>query len=368
MLESNIMQNRIIAHLDMDAFFAYVEEVTTPKFAGKPIVVGSDPKNGFGRGVVSTANYKAREYGIRSALPISTAWLLSQEAKKQGKDEAIFLPVDFELYNKVSVAVLQIIQKYSNNVEQASIDEFFFDLGFTGSFKKSEKICQEIKQEIKEKEKVTCSVGIGPNKLIAKIAAGFKKPDGLFLVEEKDAQSFLNPLSIRELPGIGPKTGEFLNKKGLKIIADILKISKEQLKEMIGKHGEDLYNKVRGIDNSPVTQFHQIKSIGEQTTFFKNTLEAEFILNTMQKISDSVFESFKKSEFSSFKTITITVRFSDFQTKTSSKSFKEPISKDNKKKFDLEILKLVLPYLDKRANPKQKPIRLVGTRVEGFRV
>src|SRR5437764_1255281 len=131
------MSQRIIAHLDMDAFFASVEEATTPRFKGKPVVVGSEIINGVGRGVVSTANYKAREYGIHSAMPISIAWKLSEAAKEQGAEAVIFLPVDFALYHEVSSRVSQIIRKYSNNVEQASIDEFYFDLSHAATFEKA---------------------------------------------------------------------------------------------------------------------------------------------------------------------------------------------------------------------------------------
>ena len=348
----------------MDAFFASVEEVTTPRFMGKPIVVGSEIINGMGRGVVSTANYKAREYGIHSAMPISTAWRLSQDAKKQGKEEAIFLPVDFELYHKVSAHVSQIIRKYSGSVEQASVDEFYFDLSSAGTFKKAEAVCKKIKAEIKDKERVTCSVGIAPNKLIAKIAAGIKKPDGMMLVYEKEVQGFLGPLSVRELPGIGPKTAEFLYKKDIRIISDLLKFSREELKEMMGKHGESIYYKAKGIDDSLITEHHEAKSIGEQTTFNKNTLEPIIIYDTLRKLSDSVFNSFTKSEFTGFKTITITVRFADFETKTSSKSFKEVIGRNSKKRFEIEVLRLILPFFDHQSNPKRKPIRLVGVRIE----
>ena len=196
---------RIIGHLDMDAFFASLEEAGSEIFYGKPIVVGADPKNGQGRGVVSTANYKAREYGIKSALPISKAWQLSQKAKAEGKPEAVFVQPDFERYEKAHEEIFEVIKRHSDLVEPASIDEFYFDLSFAQNFLKAEEICKKIKKEIKGKLKVTCSVGIGPNKLIAKIAAGIKKPDGLFLVLPQDAEKFLEPLSIREIPGIGPK-------------------------------------------------------------------------------------------------------------------------------------------------------------------
>ncbi len=356
---------KIIAHLDMDAFFASVEEVATPRFKGKPLVVGSEIINGVGRGVVSTANYKAREYGICSAMPISVAWRLSQEAKRQGKEEVIFLPVDFDLYHKVSAHVLEIIKTYSPLVQQTSVDEFYFDLTFAGTFKKAETICKKIKAQIKETEKgITCSVGIAPNKLIAKISAGMKKPDGMVLIEQKDIHSFLNPLGVRELPGVGPKTAEFLCKKEIRIISDLLKFSQEELKDMMGKHGEGLYFKARGIDDSPISEFYQVKSIGEQTTFSKNILEPAVIYDILKKISDGVWQSFQKTDFTRFKTITLTIRFADFQTLTSSKTVKEGIGKNDKKKFDVEVLKLVLPFLDARSNPKRKLLRLVGIRIE----
>jgi len=358
------MTQRIIAHLDMDAFFASVEEVTTPGFLGKPIVVGSEIINGKGRGVVSTANYKAREYGIHSATPIMLAWQLSEKAKKEGKPEAIFLPVDFDLYIKVSNNILRIIKKYAAVVEPASIDEFYFDLSYLKTFKKAETLCRKIKREIKKEEKITCSIGIGPNKLISKIAAGINKPDGLLLVEEKDVPKFLNPLAIRELPGIGPKTAEIFYKKGIRIIKDLNKYSEEELKEMFGKQGGKIYYKARGIDDDPVTESYEAKSIGEQTTFDQNNLNITLICDTFTSLGDDVFKRFVDSEFSEFKNITITVRFADFETKTSSKSFKVGIRKENKKRFRIEILKLVLPFLDRRGNPREKLIRLIGVKIE----
>jgi len=358
------MNKRIIALLDMDAFFASVEEVTTPGFKGKPIVVGTEPNGGKGRGVVSTANYKAREYGIHSAMPISIAWRLSEEAKKQGKEEVIFLPVDFELYDKVSENVLQIIRRYVNNVEQASIDEFYFDLSFTNSFKKAEDICKKIKEDIKKKEKITCSVGIAPNKLIAKIAAGIKKPNGMYLVQEKNVRDFLNPLSIREIPGVGPKTAEIFYQINARIISDLIKFSKEELIKMMGKRGEDIYDKIRGIDDDPIIEYREVKSIGKQITFDKDTSDASVILDMIKKLSDSVLSIFAESNFNTFKTITITVRFSNFEIKNSSKSFKSGISKNNLKNVELEIFRLILPFLDKRSNPRRKTIRLIGVRVE----
>lgn len=358
------MGQRIIAHLDMDAFFASIEEVSTPGFLGKPIVVGSEIHEGKGRGVVSTANYKAREYGIHSAQPISIAWRLSQKAKEQGKPEAIFLPVDFKLYSRVSSNVLKIIKKHATFVEQASIDEFYFDLSFLKTYKKAEIVCKKIKEEIRKEEKITCSIGIGPNKLISKIAAGINKPNGLLLVKKEDVLNFLNPLKIQKIPGIGPKTTKVFNNIGIQAIKDVNKFSKKELEEMFGKHGVSMYYSTKGIDDTPITEYHEVKSIGEQITFDKNTLDFAFIFDMFRGLSDNVFNKFIRSDFFKFYTLIITIRFADFETKTSSKSFKQGITQNEKKRFNLEVLKLILPFLDKRRNPRKKLIRLIGVRVE----
>jgi nucleotidyltransferase/DNA polymerase involved in DNA repair len=343
---------RIIAHLDMDAFFASVEEITTPGLSGKPIVVGATSK----RGVVSAANYKAREYGIHSAQPITIARRLAKKAEQ----EVIFLGVDMPLYEKVSNNIFEIIKKHSNKVEQASIDEFYIDLSFLKTFSKAEKVCKGIKEEIKQKQNLTCSIGIGNNKLISKIASSESKPNGFLLI--KDNQSFLNPLNIKKIPGIGPKTAKLLN--NFKTIKDLSKLSKSELKNLLGKAGIKIYYSARGINNDPIVEYREAKSIGRQSTFEENTTDILIIFDRIEELSESVFQTFKESNFSKFKTITITIRFSNFQTKTSSKSFKKGI--DNKKEFNINVIKLLLPFLDKRKNPRKKPIRLIGVRIENL--
>ncbi len=356
---------KIICHLDMDAFFASIEERYTPAFRGKPIAVGSDPQNGRGRGVVSTANYLAREYGIHSAMPISKAWQLSEAAKQLGKPEVVFVQPDFEIYHKSSKNVFAIIRQYANRVEQASVDEFFFSLN-VDSYEKAEKICKEIKTEIKDQEKVTCSVGIGPNRFISKIAAGFKKPDGFYMVRQDEAEDFLAGMDIRKIPGIGPKTAEQLRAKGINKVGGIKQFSPQQLKDLLGKWGLDLYEKARGRGSSEIVEYREAKSIGEQNTFGQDTSDMLFIGEEFAKYCASVFDQFSRAGFASFKTIAITVRFSDFQTFTSSKSFEKPLTEKDFKKFHTEALKLLLPYLDRRKNPNKKLIRLVGVRVENF--
>lgn len=355
----------------MDAFFAAVEERDKPRIKGLPIAVGSDPAEGKGRGVVSTANYKAREYGIHSALPISIAWRLSEKAKKEGKPGVVFLPVDFEKYGEVSDEIMKIIRKYSREVEEASIDEAYFDLGSAGNYEKTTEICKKIKDEIYKKEKLTCSIGIGPNKLIAKISSGFKKPDGMTMVGSDDeatcrelVERFLEPLKIRDIPGIGPKSELMFNKFGIKTIKDLKKFSKEKLEEMMGKWGSEIYDKARGKDDSPLVLDWIAKSIGDQETFFQDTKDSNVILEKISELSDKVFDRFEQSGFKSFKTIVITVRFNDFETKTRSHTLKTPAS--DLKTLEFEVLRMFLPFLDKRENPKRKSIRLLGVRIEKF--
>ncbi|MEK7138354.1 MAG: DNA polymerase IV [Patescibacteria group bacterium] len=369
---------RIIGHIDMDAFFAAVEERDRPRLKGRPIVVGSDPEDGKGRGVVSTANYKAREYGIHSAMPISKAWELSEKAKKEGKPPATFIGGSFRKYSEVSKKIFEVVEKYVSSFEQNSVDEGYLDLSATGSYEKAGVLAKKIQVEIKTKEKLTCSIGIGPNKLIAKIASDFKKPAGLTIIKENEAEGFIEPLAIRKIPGIGPKTGTLLNKKGIKVVKDLKKFSKEELQEILGKPrregsgsrpqrtsgwGIDLFEKARGRDDTPIAENHaEAKSIGEQETFHQDSSDFNFITDRMKTLSESIFRVFKKDDFKSFKTVVVIVRFSNFETKNRSHTLSEPAS-------DLEILqfetvKLLYPFFDKRENPKKMKIRLIGVRIE----
>ena len=373
---------RVIAHLDMDAFFAAVEERDTPQWCGLPIVVGADPQKGKGRGVVSTANYKAREYGIKSALPINKAWQFSEWAKQRGEPGAIFVEPDIKKYERVSGKIIEIarsiLRKQSENfnmvksdfkrevrlpkIEVASIDEIYFDLSFIGSYKKAREICEKIKKEIKKKEKLTCSIGIGPNKLIAKIASDLEKPDGLTVVEEKKVAEFLENMAIRKIPGIGPKTEIKLHGIGAVFIKDLKKKSLSELKEKFGKWGEDMFYKAQGIDNSPVEEFYEAKSIGEQETFPKDTLEVNYILERLGLMCENISKKVKNEGFKNFRTIVITVRFVGFITKTRSYTLKKPAN--SLAELKRETIKLLMPFFDRRENQQMKKIRLVGARVE----
>lgn len=346
----------------MDAFFAAIEERDNPRFKGRPIVVGADPDGGKGRGVVSTANYKAREYGIRSALPISTAWRYAEEARLRGMPEAIFLGVNMEKYARVSERVMDIVRKRVSAVEQASVDEAYLDLSICENYDAAEKLAQEIKSEIREKEKLTCSVGIGPNKLVAKIASDMKKPDGLTIIRPEEVEKFMDTLSVRKIPGIGPKTEMELHKLGVKLISDLKKLSREELTKRFGKWGGGMYDRARGVDDSPVEESDEVKSIGEQDTFSKDTLDSAIIFERFDKLAKGVFDSFGASGFKKYKTIVITVRFEDFETKTRSHTLSTAASDLATIRF--EGLRMLAPFFDKRENPNKKAIRLVGIRIE----
>jgi DNA polymerase IV (DinB-like DNA polymerase) len=360
------MKERIILHIDMDYFFAQIEERENPRFKGRPVVVGADPKGGKGRGVVATANYEARKYGIKSGMPISKAWQLCPNA--------IFLPVNIGLYQKVSEEIMEIVKKYSKKYEIVSLDEAYLDLteysnilqnirmfgeqiGIEKSYERAEKLAKKLKKEIFEKEKLTCTVGIGPNKTVAKLAAEKAKPDGLKAVKPEEVEKFLDPLDVDDLPRIGPKTAEKLRKIGINKIFELKKLSKEKLKEMFGKVGERIWERARGIDEEPVSPEEIIKSFGKQITFERDTRDAKLIFGTFEKLINEVYDELIENNFS-FRTITVICRYKGFETHTKSKTLKEP-SKD----FEIlkrESKKLLLKFFLK----SKKPIRLIGLRVK----
>ncbi len=353
---------RIIAHLDMDAFFAAIEERDTPAFRGVPLVVGADPRAGKGRGVVSTSNYLARAYGIHSATPISTAWRLSEVARRAGKSPVTFVSVDMPKYARVSDEVLKIVRRCIPIVEQASIDEAYGDLSFTEAYEEAQTFCRRLKEAIRSEEHLTASIGIGPNKLIAKIASGMYKPDGLTVVREDEAELFLAPLSVRVIPGIGPKTEASLVRKEITLIKDLKPLSLYQLRDLFGKRGADLYEKIRGRDNSPVEEYSETKSIGEQETFESDTLESQVLLHQLDVLAQDVIDRLHREGFHSHRTVVLTVRFADFETK--SRSHTLPLPTGDVVTLHREALKLLLPFLDWRENPRRKLIRLLGLRVE----
>ncbi len=391
---------RIICHIDLDAFFASIEERDKPRLRGLPVVVGADPLDGRGRGVVSTANYKAREYGIRSALPIATAWRYSEAARRKGHPSAAFLEVDMEKYMEESRRVIAVVREtlrkeargkgHEVPMEVASVDEAYADLtplvltGTNDAYARAEEVARAVKRAIKEKTGLTASVGVGPNKLIAKIASDREKPDGLTLVREADVERFLESLPIRTIPGVGPKTEARFKELRVRTVGDARRFSREELTDMMGKWGAELYEKLRGRDESPLVTDWVAKSVGRHETFpndvpIASARDRKFLTGALDALAADVYGRFLADGFKSFRNITLTVRFADFTTQTRSVTLEKPVvagpsgsrgtgnggAKDPAlKALEFQVLRLVMPFLDRRENPQRKAIRLVGIRVE----
>jgi DNA polymerase IV (archaeal DinB-like DNA polymerase) len=346
----------------MDAFYASVEARHNPALRDKPVVVGADPKGGHGRGVVEAASYAARRYGIRSAMPISRAWKLAESARRKGEPEVVFVHGNRKLYVEVSERVMAILAPAGDAFEEASIDEAYLDLSSLAGFEVAAERARAVKREIAEREGLTCSIGVGPNKLVAKIASDFQKPDGLTIVRPEDVQAFLDPMGIRVIPGIGPKTEAELNERGIRTVSDLRGLELAQLVEWFGRWGEDLHAKARGLSDSPVSNEWEPKSVGEQETFEVNTLDAAFILERVRALATEVFARLRRQGFRAFRTVTITVRFAHFRTLTRSHTPGEEISSENA--LCASAVQLFLPFLDQRENPRGSKIRLIGVRAE----
>lgn len=354
----------------MDAFFAAVEERDEPRFRGRPVVVGADPMGGKGRGVVSTANYQARKYGIKSAMPISEAWRRAEAARVRGEPEVVFLAGNFEKYAEVSARLMARVRAHPEVIAfaQVSVDEAYLEFPIShyqfsnDAWGEARKFAERIKREIRACEELTCSVGVGPNKLIAKIASDWEKPDGLTVVRPEEVETFLATLPVGVIPGVGPKTEAALARRGVRTIGELRALSREVLIGEFGKWGNDLYRKARGEDDTPVVERGEAKSVGEQETFAGDTRDANVLAERLKFLAGEVHRRFLRGGFREFRAVVLTVRFADFETKHRSRTLPEPAHA--REVIEFEALKLLLPFLDRRENPKGKRIRLIGVRVE----
>lgn len=303
---------RTIMLVDMDCFFAACEELRHPEIAGRPVIVGADPKGGTARGVVSTCNYPARRLGIHSAMPISMAYRL--------KPDAVFLPVDYKFYEETSARVMALIRRFASRSEQVSIDEIFIDVSDkVGKYEEAVEYARSIKKEVKEKLGLRCSIGISCNKLLAKMASDAAKPDGIKLVRAEDAKEFMAPLKIGKMYGVGARTEEKLNSEGFIVIGDIAKSSKAKMAGILGSFGIEVYNYANGVDESGLKEAGEVKSIGRERTFEKDTDNAAEVNARIREISNEVFEEAVRQELM-FKTITVKIRYSDFSERLKSRS------------------------------------------------
>ncbi len=341
----------IIFHLDMDHFFTAVEERERPEYKGKPVIVGADPKGGKGRGVVSTSNYEARKAGVRSGMPISRAWKLCPGA--------IYLPVNFPLYIRVSNEIMEVARKYADKFEQWGIDEAFLDVtSKVKDYAEAETLARQMKKEIYEKEKLTCSIGIGPNKLVAKIASDFRKPDGLTIVSNDEVEKFLAPLPVRKLLWVGRKTEQKLKAMGIDTIGDLSRFDPMVLAEKFGIGGTQMYLMAHGIDHSEVEERGEVKSISRELTFEEDTADFEHVLEALDGLSEEVCGDVLGQNLF-FKTVTVKIRYENFETHTHSKTL--PFLTNRIQDLKKTARDLAQAYL----RPDRK-VRLIGVRVSSF--
>lgn len=342
----------------MDAFFAAVEERDHPEFRGMPVVVGADPKEGRGRGVVSTANYEARKYGIGSAMPISRAWSLCQEGERNGGKACVFFGGVFGKYGAESRRVMAVIEPFTKDIEQAGLDEAYFTTN-DSSFFAAGKTAKRIKTAIKRETKLTASIGIGPNKLIAKIASDVQKPDGLTVVLPDDVKSFLDPLPLSRIPGIGPKAVSVLAFRGAKTVQEARRFGEEELTRWFGKWGSGMHRRLRGTDDHPLEIARERKSLGHETTFMEDARDPMVLMTTLKSLAKRVGNEVHESGLLA-RRITLRIRFDDFTTLTRQTTLER--ATDAAETFEKEAMKLFLPFLDARENPNGRAFRLLGVR------
>jgi DNA polymerase-4 len=307
------MTGRTILHVDLDAFFAAVEQRDNPELRGKPVIVGGVPP---GRGVVSAASYEARAFGIHSAMSVTEAY--------RRCPNGVFLPVDGRRYQQASRDVMAILRRFTPQVEPISIDEAFMDV--TGSrplFGEGPEIAAAIKSAIREDVGLTASVGVASTKLVAKIASDLRKPDGLVVVPPGDEAAFLAPLPISRLWGVGEKTAVALAEYGVRTIGDLAALSPDLLVRRFGKHGGSLGTRALGMDDDPVHEGDPAKSVGHETTFDTDSSDPEVIERTLLALSDGVAGRLRSAGVKA-STIAVKIRDSSFRTITRQRTLAEP--------------------------------------------
>ncbi|RMG69150.1 MAG: DNA polymerase IV [Calditrichaeota bacterium] len=336
---------RVIVHVDMDAFFASVEQLCHPEWRGKPVIVGADPRGGKGRGVVAAASYEARRLGVRSAMPISQAY--------KRCPEAIYVRPNGALYADYSRTIMRVLAEFSPLVQPISIDEAFLDV--TGSvhlFGSLLQLGQAIKQRIRQATGLTASLGIAPSKSVAKIASDAGKPDGLLIVGPQEVQTFLDPLPVERLWGVGEKTRQRLRDLGIQTIGQLRDYPAAVLRQKFGKWGDVLWQLARGMDERPVQMEEEIKSISHEHTFEKDQADAEILEATLLKLCEKVASRLRKHQLRG-KTVQLKIRFADFSTFNRNKTLSSPTN------LTEDIYRVCVSLLGEFREASQ-PVRLLG--------
>ena len=337
---------RVVLHIDMDAFYASVEQLDHPELRGKPVIVGGSSN----RGVVSAASYEARKFGVRSAMPIF-------QAKKRCPD-GIFVPVRMRRYKEMSNQVMEILESYSPTVEQVSIDEAYLDLtGLERLHGSPEQIARRIKDEIRSVLSLSCSVGIAPNKFLAKVASESNKPDGMTIIPSREAEEVAESLPVGKVPGVGKKTVDRLARLKVITLGDLLALPEAVLLKAVGKFAYTLLEYAKGKDESPVVSHTDAKSISSEETFEENTNDFEVLRKELLAQAEEVGRRLRKNKLKG-STVTLKLRRADFDRITRSISFTE--ASDSTNTLYGHALRLL------EAVDLSEKFRLIGIAVSGF--
>jgi len=332
----------------MDAFYASIEQRENLRYRGRPVVVGADPKQGQGRGVVAACSYEARRFGIRSALPISQAYRLCPHG--------VYVRPNMDRYSQVSRQIREIFYTVTTQVEPLSIDEAFLDVsGQVSDSKGALELAGQLKTRITQEQHLTASIGIASSKFVAKIASDLEKPDGLVLVEPENVQAFLDPLPISRIWGVGPKTEERLKGLGVTTIEQLRSVESDLLQRRFGKMGEHLWRLANGIDNCSVVTERKATSLSQERTFSEDTNDGDQLNQVIQKLSSRIADRLAKHGQGG-RTVTLKLRYSDFTTLTRQVSFRHLIYGSH------EIREVAAMLLDRHWDTSRR-VRLIGVSI-----
>jgi len=343
---------RIILHVDMDAFYAAVEIRENPELEGKAVVVGADPRK-HPRGVVLTASYEARRYGVRSAM--SCVQALRQ------CPEAVFVPPHFELYGRVSGEIMSTLRGFADRLQPSGIEEGYLDVTGRagGSFARAQELAREIKVAVRANHRLTCSIGVAPTKAVAKIASDLHKPDGLTVVPPDEVVEFLAPIPARKILGVGPKTAERLQELGLELIGDIQKYNRQDLVELLGAFGEYVHDVALGHDADQVVEpSGPPESISTETTFERDLEAYDQVWPELEALVRSLHEQLLQEKYA-FRTVGLKARYSNFETHTRSRSLKIHST-------DLDPILILSQMMLKEILAPGRKIRLIGVRLSNL--
>jgi DNA polymerase-4 len=340
---------RRILHCDMDSFYAAVHVRDDPSLAGKPVVIGGSPQS---RGVVAAANYEVRKFGVHSAMPCAQAYRLCPQA--------VFLKPDFTRYRAESEKIFTIYRSYTPLVQTVSLDEAYLDVSeHLGPWPTATALAKELRRRVREERRLTVSVGVAPNRLVAKIASDYHKPDGLTVVPPERVLDFLKPLPVRRLQGVGPATEKALAELGVSTVADLRRLDLSLLEKRFGKHGRGLFHFARGEDRRPVEPYTQRKSLGAENTFAADLRRREAMEEELERLAARVAHGLEKRDLTAG-TLTLKVRYPDFTTLTRSLSL--PVGTR-----DGEVIASAARYLLDRTDAVGRGVRLLGVTASRFR-